>query len=172
MVYPLIWHFAAAGPASPSGAAVLKSAKAGPTSRVAPRWPGESRPEESRATESEASERRVVSRTMTERLPAPVTTKLEPVPAPELPHEPSVDDPQVPLPVMPELKEVLARVAEVQQHAHDPAELDHQVQTLDADPAKLARLKALADMFIKLPTPRSDDYLPSSSGAEPHPTAR
>jgi len=73
---------------------------------------------------------------------------------------------------MPELKEVLARVAEVQQNAHDPAELDHRIQTLDEDPAKLARLKALADMFMKLPTPRGDDYLPSSSGAERDSPAR
>jgi hypothetical protein len=171
VVYPLIWHFAATGTSPPSVAAAPHSAKPGSTARGALGPSAASQSSERRPEESEASERRAVSRTVTERLPS-VPPTPEPVAGPELPHEPTADEPQVPLPAMPELKEALARVAEVQRHAEDPAELDRQVQTLDEDPAKLAKLKALADMFMKLPTPRSDDYLPSPSGAERHSTAR
>jgi hypothetical protein len=86
---------------------------------------------------------------------------------PELPRLPTVDDPNAPLAVMPEMKEVLARVAEVQRHAHNPSELEQQVQELDEDPKKLAKLKAFADMFVKLPPARGDSYFPSPSGEQP-----
>ena len=171
LVYPLIWHFAATVPSSPSVAAAPQSAKAASPSRGPLDPPAETASSESLAAEGAASEHRGVSRTVTERLP-PVPTRVEPVPGPELPQEPTANEPQVALPAMPELREALARVAEVQRHAESPAELDRQVQTLDEDPAKLAKLKALADMFMKLPTPRGDDYLPASSTAEPRSTAR
>jgi hypothetical protein len=71
-------------------------------------------------------------------------------------------DPLAELVQTPELKEALARAAEIQRHAANPAELERAVQELDADPAKLARLKALADMLVQLPAPRGEAYLPSS----------
>jgi hypothetical protein len=170
LVYPLVWHFSATAPGAPAGAGAPQPTQVPSGARAAP----------AAALESEASERRVVSRTLTERLPASGATRFAPASAPQPPQlptaaepqAPTVAEPQVPPAVMPDVKEVLARVAEVQQHAHNPGELDQQVQTLDEDPAKLARLKAFADMFMKLPTPRGDGYLPSSSGPEGHSPAR
>jgi hypothetical protein len=81
-------------------------------------------------------------------------------------------DPLAELVRAPELQEALARAAEIQRHAANPAELERAVQGLDADPAKLARLKALADMLVQLPTPRGDAYLPSSGSSAPGASAR
>lgn len=81
-------------------------------------------------------------------------------------------DPLAELGQNPELKETLARAADVQQHAASPAELERALQGLDNDPAKLARLKALADMLVQLPTPRGDAYLPSSGSSAPGTAAR
>jgi hypothetical protein len=106
----------------------------------------------------------VASRSVTERLPAAIGDA--PVSEPELPKLPTVADPNLPLALLQELKPVIARAAQVQQYAHNPSELDKQVQTLDEDPAKLAKLRALAEMFVQLPPPRGDSYLPSSSGAQ------
>jgi len=99
----------------------------------------------------------------------PVATKVGAAPEPELPRQPTVQEPNSPLAVMPELKEVLALAAEVQQHAHNPGELAEQVQTLDEDPAKLAKLRAFAETFVQLPPPRGEGYLPSSRGSRPSP---
>jgi hypothetical protein len=63
---------------------------------------------------------------------------------------------------MPELKEILAQSGEIQRHAANPAELERALQGVDDDPAKFARLKALADRLVKLPPPRGEAYLPSS----------
>lgn len=90
--------------------------------------------------------------------------------APAEPRQPSVQQPSLQAPrdplaelvQNPELKETLARAAEIQRHSANPAELEHALQGLDEDPAKIARLKALADMLVQLPTPRGDAYLPSS----------
>jgi hypothetical protein len=81
------------------------------------------------------------------------------------PQPPSVQPPNDPLAELgksPELRETLARAAEIQRHAANPAELERALQGLDADPAKLARLKALADTLVQLPTPKGEAYLPSS----------
>jgi hypothetical protein len=88
----------------------------------------------------------------------------EPVAMPALPQMPGVENPRVaqpdvPLPEIAELKETFARMSELQRHAHDPAELDRRVQTMEEDPEKLARLKAIADMFVQLPDSRREDYL-------------
>jgi hypothetical protein len=94
------------------------------------------------------------------RAPEPVAAR-----APATPQQPSVQQPRDPLAElvqMPELKETLAQAAEIQRHAANSAELERAVQGLDEDPAKLARLKALADLFVQLPPPRGDAYMPSS----------
>lgn len=154
VAYPLIWYYSAPAPAVRS--ASLEGVKppasaAGPT-RSSPA-PGE----------AEGPERHVASRSVTERLP--VATGAGPATEAVLPKLPTVEDPDVPLAMMAELKPVIARAAQVQQYAHNPGALDKQVQTLDEDPAKLAKLRALAEMFMQLPPPRGDSYLPSSTGA-------
>ena len=63
-------------------------------------------------------------------------------------------------------------MAELQQHAHDPAELERRVQTLEEDPAKLAKLKAIADLFVQLPESRSEAYLPVSGDGRRSATSR
>jgi hypothetical protein len=164
VVYPLIWYYSAPGAAPAAGTSGPSGARP-VVARAAPMAPASPLPDE-----SEAPELRVASRTVTERLP--VATRIPPAAEPELPRLPTVEDPNAPLAempeelkaVMPELKEVMARAAEVQQHAHDPGALDQRVQTLDEDPAKIAKLKAFADRFVQLPTSRSESYLPSSSG--------
>jgi hypothetical protein len=167
VVYPLVWYYSAPGAAPTAGKPGLSGEK--PVARaVAPA--AAPAPASPLTYEPEAPERRVASPIVTERLPVP--TRVAPAAEPELPRLPTVEDPNVPLAgmpeeltaVMPELKDVMARAADVQQHAHDPGALEQRVQTLDEDPAKLAKLKALADMFVQLPTPRSESYLPSSSG--------
>ena len=163
VVYPLLWHYSSADVGGvPSTAAVAAS--------------------ERRGTERSPSDRSGVDqplraeRAVTERLPAapmrePVATVQPGAPEPALarapasPQPPSVPEPRDPLAELgqiPELKETLARAAEIQRHAANPAELERAVQGLDEDPAKLARLKALADLLVQLPTPRGDAYLPAS----------
>ncbi|HEU4580188.1 MAG TPA: hypothetical protein VFS67_18145 [Polyangiaceae bacterium] len=159
VVYPLFWHYSSAeGEVSPgreAPRAVAANAASG-------------RAEAEQAPPAEA-------RTLRERLPAatvgapgsaqPRVSQPVPARAAEAPQQPSVQQPGDPLAELvqtPELKEALARAAEIQRHAANPAELERAVQELDADPAKLARLKALADMLVQLPAPRGEAYLPSS----------
>lgn len=165
VVYPLIWHY------WPSEAAVSATKVAGaapasatdPSGAVAPSQP-----------EPETAARAVTARLPVPALgePAPLAEPRAPQPvparAPTAPQPPSVPQPQDPLSAIgqvPELKETLARAAEIQQHAANPAELEKAVQSLDEDPAKIARLKALADMFVQLPPPRGDAYLPASGSS-------
>ncbi|MEO8179660.1 MAG: hypothetical protein ABI895_12575 [Deltaproteobacteria bacterium] len=171
MVYPVIWHYSAPGPVSSakisSGPQPVTAAASSPEPAPA----GALTYEPSALTyEPAAPEREVGSRRVSERLP--VATNGGPASEPELPRLPTVEDPNAPLAaVMPELKEVLALAAEVQQHAHNPGELAEHVQTLDEDPAKLAKLRAFAETFVQLPPPRGEAYLPSSSRSRPS-TAR
>lgn len=154
-MYPLIWYYTAPDSALPG--APLRSGAPTPA-RAA------TSPDPKPIRESGASEADAVARRTADALPRSSATDLEPLSGPGSPRLPTADEPEDLLAMMPELKETLARVAEVQQRAHSPQDLDREVQTLDADPAKLAKLKAVADLFVKLPPSRGDDYLPSSSG--------
>lgn len=85
---------------------------------------------------------------------------------PELPRapkvaEPKVEAPNLALPAFPELQEILGQMKDLQQHAHDPRELEKRVQAIEEDPQKVARLRAIADMFVKLPPSRGESYLPA-----------
>ena len=175
VVYPLVWHYSSqavgAPPASGAGApAELRSAERPPVERAG----------------ADELPPPAATRTLTERLPAPATHEpvaaLEPrapEPAaarvPAAPQQPTVEQPRDPLAELgqvPELKETLARAAEIQQHAAKPAELERALQGLDEDPAKLARLKALAEMLVQLPAPRGEAYLPSSGSSGTSTAAR
>ena len=174
-VYPLVWHYSSrdAGDLPTTTAAVT------PEQRSAEGLP----PEQPRAEELESAR---AGRTVGERLPASLTrdplAAVEPrapepaaARAPAAPQQPSVQQPRDPLAElgqMPELRETLAQAAEIQRHAAKPAELEQALQGLDEDPAKLARLKALADMLVQLPTPRGEAYLPSSGSSATGPAAR
>lgn len=167
VVYPLIWYYSAPGAVPAAGKSAPSGAKPVARAAAAAAAPAPTSP---LTYEREAPEQRVALGTVSERLP--VTTSVTPAAEPELPRLPTVEDPNLPVAgmpeelqaVMPELKEVMARAADIQQHAHDPRELDRRVQTFDEDPVKLAKLRALADMLVQLPPPRSESYLPSSNG--------
>lgn len=171
VVYPLMWHYSSQGAEGlPATTAVSPAER-----RNAERAPPE------RAAEAPAQVQ--LTRTAMEPLPAPVAAQAirEPVAAPEPrvpeplaaqapspPRQPSVQqapDPLAELGQMPEMKEALAEAGEVQRHAANPAELERALQGIDDNPAKLARLKALADLLVKLPPPRGDAYLPSSGSS-------
>jgi len=160
VVYPLIWYYSEPSPEQPSAPSGPEGAR--PMASAASRAPAKPP-----IDEDQGQKRRMASRSVTERLPTSAASVREP----ELPRLPTVDDPKAALAVMPELRPVIARAAQVEQYAHNPGELDKQLQTLEEDPAKLAKLRAFAEMFVQLPPPRGDGYLPSSSGP-PSSTAR
>jgi hypothetical protein len=81
--------------------------------------------------------------------------------AQETAKAPDVVNREVPFPEFAELQATLAQMKELQRHAHDPQELDARVQSMESDPQKLAKLRAMAELLVKLPPSRSDAYLPA-----------
>jgi hypothetical protein len=85
-------------------------------------------------------------------------------PAP--PVAPAVSEPGPPSQAFLDVRDALGKMSDLQAHAHDPHELEQRVQTLEDDPEQLARLKALAEMFVQLPPSRVEPYMPArESGA-------
>ncbi|MEY4545463.1 MAG: hypothetical protein RL685_1658 [Pseudomonadota bacterium] len=175
VVYPLVWYYysgpgaaqpVATGAARPSGQQQVQGSSPEPVF-AEPAQPGVFDP-----GGSEGEPR--VSRSASKHLPSTAPQFRLPI-EPELPRdpnveEPTVDAPNVPLPAFAELQEVLGQMKELQQHAHDPAALEKRVQQIEEDPQKVAKLRAIADMFVKMPASRGESYLPTGATAPSTPS--
>jgi hypothetical protein len=176
LLYPLIWYGSAPeqveGVAG-SGIGALAAAERGAARETAlgaaaSSHPGEFRAERGMPPHAAEGSRHIES-VSGSRGPAQEAE----VPLPRAPVPPGVARPSVPQPTEPTvasplppgLPELLSRVSDVQQSAADPTELARRVQTLDANSAELAQLKAFADKFVRLPPPAADRYTPGSVGA-------
>jgi hypothetical protein len=171
VVYPLVWYYY-------SGAGAAQPEATGPAGSSAQQQvPGSSLPEPVFAEPAQpgflqrgrSEEEAHLARSASEPLPSTAPQFRLPI-EPGLPRgpsvaEPKVDAPDVPLPGFAELQEVLGQMKDLQQHAHDPGELEKRVQTIEEDPQKVAKLRAIADMFLKLPASRGEAYLPTGGTA-------
>jgi len=164
LVYPAVWYGSA-----PAGAEFAKGAPqraavvaARPSARSA------TRSEQLRAPEPEleattpsraalASPRLDAERPTLEELPAALGAPVEPAGT----TMPAGSEPGPPSQAFADVREALGQMSELQAHAHDPNELVRRVQAMDQDPEQLARLKALAEMFVQLPPSRLEPYMPA-----------
>ncbi|MEY2931719.1 MAG: hypothetical protein RL033_2468 [Pseudomonadota bacterium] len=176
VVYPLVWYYysgpgavqpVATGAARPSEQQQVPGSSLSEPVFAEPAQPGVFDP-----GSSEGEPR--VSRSASEHLLSTAPQFTLPI-EPELPRgpnveEPKVDVPNVPLPAFAELQEVLGQMKELQQYAHDPAELEKRVQRIEEDPQKVAKLRAIADMFVKMPASRGEGYLPTGGTAPSTPS--
>jgi len=168
VVYPAVWYgMAVEGPAPAAGAPQRAVATA--TRPVASRE--QARPAAApelrgpawgpASTERAAAEPAAAERPTLEELPAALGAPIEP-PRPDLP---ALSEPGAPSPVFSDLRDTMGKMSDLQAHAHDPQELERRVQAMEQDPQQLARLKAMAEMFVQLPPSRLEPYLPSGEAA-------
>jgi hypothetical protein len=173
LVYPFAWYYYAQTGVVQS---VAPEVAPSPSERKVSSWT-EPMPVRVEPAQAEPYERaspvreQVVARAVTEHVPAVAPQLVRPV-EPELPRapgvtrpsvaKPSVNEPSIPLPPLAELQEVFGQMKELQRYSHDPQELEQRVQGMEQDPQKLAKLRAFADMFLKLPASPSDGYLPAA----------
>lgn len=181
LVYPLVWYYySGPGVAEPRATGVARSAEQQPEPSSSLSEPVFAEPVQPAFLEQGSSEGEPqVARSASERLPSTVPQFTRPI-EPELPRgpivaepkvaKPKVDAPDVPMPAFAELQEVLGQMKDLQQNAHDPAELEKRVQTIEEDPQKVAKLRALADMFLKMPASRGEAYLPTGETAPSTPS--
>jgi hypothetical protein len=93
-------------------------------------------------------------------LPAALGAPLEPA----RPALSGVSAPDAPSGAFSDVRDALGRMSDLQAHAHEPDELARRVQSMEQDPEQLARLKALAEVFVQLPPSRTDAYMPTREG--------
>lgn len=173
MVYPALWYgLAPEGPVTtPAGAPQRALATtAGPSVRREQVHPGEPQrpgPASSPAALSSQSSHELDSelppvreRPTLQELPAALGASGEPA----RPALRSVSEPEAPSVAFSDVREALGRMSDLQAHAHDPDELARRVQSMEQDPQQLARLKALAEMFVQLPPSRLEPYMPGREG--------
>lgn len=164
LVYPAVWYGSALeGPEPARGApqrAVAAAARSSAPSEqvrpaaelVDPRW-----------SQSVASgQRPEAARPRLEELPVAFGAP----PEAERPALPAVSEPGPPSQAFADVRDALGKMSDLQAHAHDPNELERRVQTMEENPEQLARLKALAEMFVQLPPSRLEPYMsPREGGA-------
>lgn len=173
LVYPLVWYYYAHSGPVQSGAAAVPQAlvQAQPSKQVAPpqqsveaapqQWAAPPPPAAKVAAAGpepapEPPEVRAVRQRVAE-----VAPQLAQPSEPQLPRAPRVNEPKVPFPALAELQEAFGQMKDLQAVAHNPQALDERVQTTEYDAEKVARLKALAEQFVELPTPASERYMPA-----------
>jgi len=166
VVYPAVWYGAASeGPeparGAPQRAAVAAARPSAPRERVSPAAELTlGGPARSQAVVS--SRRLEAERPTLEELPAVLGAPLEPA----RPGVAAVSEPDAPSQAFSDVRDALGKMSDLQAHAHDPNELARRVQTMEQNPEQLARLKALAEMFVQLPPSRLEPYMPArESGA-------
>jgi len=170
LVYPAVWYGSAPdGPEPVRGAP--RRAVAAAARPAAPREPIRPAPELAAPTWSQSvasGQRPEAARPTLEELPAAFGASLEAAP----PARPAVSEPGPPSQAFADVRDALGKMSDLQAHAHDPNELERRVQTMEENPEQLARLKALAEMFVQLPPSRLEPYMPAREAGAVSPGSR
>jgi len=162
LVYPAVWYGSALEGPEPARGAPQRAAAAAarPSAPGEPIRPATELAGPTRAQSVASGPRPEAARPTLQELPAAFGAPLEA----DRPALPAVSEPGPPSQAFADVRDALGKMSDLQAHADDPKELERRVQTMEENPEQLARLKALAEMFVQLPPSRLDPYMSPREG--------